>query len=139
MTQKTILSVEFTWPGVDVTEVDFDSQVALLDGDIIVFDPNISSFLQYSESYQGKPSLSESTSFRLRERSDHWRRELLDAVNAGKTVVVFLNAIQEVFIDTGERQYSGTGRNRQTTRVVNKYDNYQGRLNQPLQGSLVSE
>ena len=120
MTKKTILSVEFVWPGVDVTEVKFDSQISLLDGDIIVFDPDISSFLRYDNIYQGKPSLSESASFRLRERSDHWRRELLDAVNAGKTVVVFLNEIQEVFIDTGRREYSGTGRNQKTTRIGNR-------------------
>jgi hypothetical protein len=32
--------------------------------------------------------------------------------------------VQEFFIATGERQFSGTGRNRQTTRVVKIYSNF---------------
>ena len=60
MAQKVILSVGFSWPGVDATEIDFDSQATLLDGDIIVFDPDISSFIDVRRNYQGKSSLDES-------------------------------------------------------------------------------
>jgi len=72
----------------------------------------------------GKPSLSDGDSFRLKERTDHWRREIVDAFNAGKTVIIFLENLQEVYVATGEKTYSGTGRNRATTRIVTGHTNY---------------
>ena len=80
--------------------------------------------MQYSDTYQGKPALSDYSSFQLRERLEHWRREISDAIHSGKTVVVFLPELYEVYVDTGRRQYSGTGRNRETTRIVDLYNNY---------------
>jgi hypothetical protein len=60
----------------------------------------------------------------LKERCEHWRREIKEAVDSGKNVFIFLSAIEEVYVDTGERQHSGTGRNRATTRIVGLYSNY---------------
>ena len=37
---------------------------------------------------------------------------------------ILMSELQEVFLDTGERQYSGTGRNRQATRMVEQFNNY---------------
>ncbi len=108
----------------DVEYCDFNSEQSLLDWDIILFRPNIYEFLEHSDTYKGKPSLSDSKSFRLKERCDHWRREIKDNFDAGKCVVIFLSELKEFYIDTGEKKYSGTGRNRQTTRIVTEYDNY---------------
>ncbi|GLR13283.1 hypothetical protein GCM10007907_20730 [Chitinimonas prasina] len=74
--------------------------------------------------YQGKPSLNDSSSFQLKEACEHWRREIIQAVESGKTVFVYLPEVQEVYIDTGKRNYSGTGHNRATTRIVERYTNY---------------
>jgi hypothetical protein len=74
--------------------------------------------------YLGKPSLSESASFKLKEAANHWRRELRSALEVGKSVVVFLTDETEMYIDTGERRYSGTGRNRQTTNLVEPFSTY---------------
>jgi hypothetical protein len=63
-------------------------------------------------------------SFKVKEACEHWRREIKQAFETGKTVVVFMPPVQEFFIATGERQFSGTGRNRQTTRVVKIYSNF---------------
>lgn len=46
-------------------------------------------------------------------------------METGKTVLVYLPALDEVFVDTGQRSYSGTGRNQRTTRHVAEYNNYQ--------------
>ena len=111
-----------------VTCVNINSHQSLIDWDIIVFTPDFSSLLNrdmIGETYLGKQCLGDDTSFRLREACEHWRREIQEAVSSGKTVIGFLCALTEVYIATGEKEYSGTGRNRQTTRMVTKYSNYQ--------------
>ena len=108
-----------------INQIDFDSRRTLLDWDVVIFVPDISSMLSYRQTYQGKISLDENNSFKLRERCEHWRSEIKLAVDAGKTVIVYLDELKEIFVDTGERQYSGTGRNRQTTQLVEPYSNYQ--------------
>lgn len=125
MANKKILTIGLGLASNDVEYTNFDSDISLLDWDIILFKPTISEFLKDAGIYQGKPSLSDSRSFRLKERVEHWRREINGAFESGKTVIVFLSDLTEVYIDTGNRQFSGTGRNRQTTRVVAIYDNYQ--------------
>jgi len=120
---KKILSVGIDIASGDVTECAFDSNTSLLDWDIVLFRPDISSFLQYAEQFQGKTSLGESASFRLKERTEHWRREIKEAVQTGKTLVVFLPSLIELFVDTGKRTYSGTGRNQKTTTHVESYNN----------------
>ena len=101
------------------------SQTSLLDYDISIFNPDISSLSGYpSDSYLGKPSLNDTYSFKLQEQLAHWRREILGALRAGKTVVILLNILQEVYVATGDKSYSGTGRNRQITRHVTSTTNY---------------
>jgi hypothetical protein len=122
---KTIFAVGIDIPSDGVKYVRFNSDMSLLDADIVVFNPDISGMYGYSyEHYQGKPCLSDHASFELKERLDHWRRELNEATNAGKIVFVILSEKQEVFVDSGERQYSGTGRNTRTTRLVGTCTNY---------------
>jgi hypothetical protein len=124
MSKKKIASVECEIPGELSEYIEIDSKVSLLDYDIILFRPNIISLVDYNESFQGKPSLYDSSSFHLREHMEHWRREIFNAINSGKTVIFFLDELYEVFIDTGRRQYSGTGRNQRTTHIVELYNNY---------------
>ncbi len=125
MGKKKIISVEVELASDDVEYCSFNSDSSLLDWDIVLFKPVIYEFANHSDYYQGKPSLSDSNSFRLKERAEHWRREIKDAVESGKTVIVFLAELYEVYIDTGRRTHSGTGRNQKTTRIVESYDNYQ--------------
>jgi hypothetical protein len=125
MPKKTIASVDCEIPGGLSEFVSFESKASLLDWDVLLFNTSIASYSFSYEMYQGKPSLNDDRSFRLREAADHWKRELSEAFRAGKTVFVLLSEFQEVFIDTGQRQYSGTGRNRQTTRMVALFNNYQ--------------
>lgn len=102
----------------------FDSKTSMLDWDLILFRPDISDGVYAADRYQGKPSLDDSASFLLKENCEHWRREIKQAMDSGKNVFIFLSAIKEVYVDTGARRYSGTGRNRATTRIVDLYSNY---------------
>jgi len=110
-------------PGEDIESIDFASDQSLLDADIILFEPTIGE-PDYASHFQGKPSLAEHQSFRLKAQLDHWRSELTAAIEAGKLVIVFLATPTEVYAQTGERQYSGTGRNRQVTNIVGAVSSY---------------
>lgn len=121
---KKILTVGIELASDDVAYEEFTSRASLLDWDIVLFKPLIGEFISYNDQYKGRPSLSDSRSFQLKEACEHWRREIKQAVESGKTVVVFLSQVEEVYIDTGDRQYSGTGKNRATTRIVAPYNNY---------------
>lgn len=125
MSERRILTVGLELASADVQHAPFDSNLSLLDWDIILFKPQISGFLLYSEWYQGKPSLSDTSSFRLKECCEHWRREIKQAFETGKTVLVYLSSLQEVYVDTGQRSYSGTGRNQRIKQHVALYSNYQ--------------
>lgn len=123
---KPILTIGFELAGDNTTHEPFRSRASLLDWDIVLFRPSIDEFWDEDdvEYYQGKPSLDDSASFQLKECCEHWRREMKQAVDAGKTVVVYLPTVQDIYIDTGKREYSGTGRNQKTTQVVTAYTNY---------------
>lgn len=124
MAKKKIFSVGAELAIDEIEYCDFDSEASLLDWDIILFKPSIDALVISTQNYQGKPSLSDGHSFRLKECSEHWRREIKDAFEAGKTVIVFLADLNEVYIDTGKREHSGTGRNQKTTTIVADYSNY---------------
>lgn len=121
---KNILTIGFELASDGAHYETFRSKISLLDWDIVLFRSLISEFIDFRYTYQGKPSLNDTSSFQLKECCEHWRREIKQAVEAGKTVIAFLAPVQDVYIDTGERQYSGTGRNQKTTRIVDQYTNY---------------
>lgn len=132
---KKILTVGLELASDNAVMEAFDSKISLLDWDVILFRPDISDGIGSADYYQGKPSLGDSASFFLKEKCEHWRREIKQAFESGKNVFIFLSAIKEVYVDTGERQHSGTGRNRATTRIVSLYSNYAA---VPLDLKLVS-
>ena len=122
---KSIVAIGLSLASDSIAHENFNSKVSLLDWDIILFQPNIENFLSYAgDPFEGKPCLNDSNSFALKEQCEHWRREIKEAYEAGKSIVVFLSKLQEVYIANGEKRYSGTGRNRQTTRIVVPHNNY---------------
>lgn len=130
---KIIYSVGFESPDDQVERVSFRSRKSLLDADIVLFSPilfqNVYGYAQegYPSSnkmFQGKPCLNETNSFNVVEDESHWRTEIKAAYEAGLTIFVFLAAYEQVSRYTGEKTYSGTGRSRVTTNVVEFYDNY---------------
>ncbi|MVV47482.1 hypothetical protein EJA72_04320 [Pseudomonas sp. PB120] len=126
MSKRRILTIGLDLATDDTEYVEFSSKISLLDWDIVLFKPEIDDFVRgCTRSYQGRPRLDEVQSFQLKESCEHWRREIKQAVEAGKTVFVFLPIPLDVYVDTGSRQYSGTGRNQKTTVLVEPYSNYE--------------
>ena len=119
---KTVFTVACEIPGGLGEYVPFASRASLLDADFVVFEPDFIVFepdigeYESGEHYRGKPLLNDVASFRLQEDTEHWRRELTEVLTAGSTVFMRMKSREDVYVSTGEKQYSGTGRNRQTTK-----------------------
>jgi hypothetical protein len=124
MTTRKILTVGLQLASANIEHVDFQSKTSLLDWDIILLKADIKGDFFSARTFEGKPSLSDDQSFKLKECCEHWRREIKQALEADKTIIVFLTELFEVFVASGEKRYSGTGKNRQTTRIVDLYSNY---------------
>ncbi|SEL51395.1 hypothetical protein SAMN05428989_1819 [Pseudoxanthomonas sp. GM95] len=121
---RRIFSVGLEIPGGEAKSIDFLSSQSLLDADIVLFSPEVP-YHHEPERYQGKPCLSDDSSFRAKNAIAHWRRELDAALKAGKLVVVFLQAPEIVYAATGQVDYSGTGRNARKTRIVGELNSYE--------------
>lgn len=126
MANKKILTIGLSLADDKTEFCEFDSDTSLLDWDIILFKSDIKEYIYKSKStFKGKPCLSDDESFKLKAQSEHWRREIKAAVEHGKLILVFLNELTPLSIATGEKEFSGTGRNQKVTRIVTDYDNYQ--------------
>lgn len=121
---KKIISVGFEIPGGVAEYVPLRSNRSLLDADIVVFTPRISSEYYTSSYHQGKPHLGESDSFEVVGHAAHWRSEIQGAFNTGKTIIIYLTELKEYYIDTGKKEVSGTGRNKTNINYVSPFNNY---------------
>jgi hypothetical protein len=121
---KTVYGVGSPLPGDPCERIPHYARKSLLDADIVVFTPSLPEVSYSGSMYQGRPWLSESSSVRVKEAATHWQRELALAVEEGKTVFVFLADPINVWVDTGRKEHSGTGRNRLTTTIVDRFDSY---------------
>ena len=120
---KTIFTIACRIPGGFGEYVAFDSKASLLDADLILFSPAFR-FYFGQENYLGKSVLSDTESFELKDSIAHWRRELDTVLKAGKNVFMLMTAPKEVFVSTGKKEYSGTGRSRVETNYVSPQRNY---------------
>src|SRR3546814_15645959 len=84
---RRILTVGFELASPEIESTQFRSKVSLLDWDIVLFRPDIYEFVSHNDQFQGKPSLSDSVSFRLKECCEHWRRERSEGSRVGKECV----------------------------------------------------
>ena len=100
---KRILTVGCQIPGGHGELVDFDSRTSLLDADFILlypkFEPHPFDWIM-SKRFRGKPRLRASDAIQARQSIDHWKRELMDALDAGKTVFAILGDPELVYFDT---------------------------------------
>jgi hypothetical protein len=120
---RTVLAVGLEIPGDGAEEVSILSDRSLLDADLIIFNPEIPK-LYGTTSHQGKRCLDDDDSFQLKEAIAHWRRELAAAIEVGKTIVLMLAAPETIYVATGRKEYSGTGRNARATRIVEPVTTY---------------
>lgn len=108
----------------DVGSIPFRSSETLLDYDVVFWDPHwiLSEYtLDYPSHWQGRPMLSKHDSALVRAETSRRKREMVDLLRVGGTLVVFANVPESVYIYTGGQEFSGTGRNRQTTNFVDSF------------------
>ena len=136
---KKIITIGYEIPGHRDWYFSFSSDQSLLDADIVVFEANFRGYTRdYLEpNFRGKPLYDTDSSFKLQECSRRWNRELATALKAGKTVFVFFKKFEEIYVYTGDKKFSGTGKNARTTNMVTEYDNYRF-LPMELSGTIES-
>lgn len=123
MSKPALLSVGYEIPGLSDSYLSFTSERSLMDADVILFQPIFDDF-NPRDSYMGKPSYDDDDSALVTEHCKRWRTELAEAIKTGKTVVVFLPPWEQVYVHSGRKGFSGSGRNRAVTRYVEELDNY---------------
>jgi hypothetical protein len=114
---RRVFAVGREIPGNAAEYLTFDCDKSLFDADVIIFTPTFADYHSY-ETYAGKPLISENDSQALSRHVAHWRGEIKAAVDSGKVVFVALVKPDEVYYYTGGKQFSGTGRSRVTTNLV---------------------
>lgn len=104
----------------------FRSPVSCLDFDVVIWDPaeTLMSYTSTGE-YNGLPSLSQAESTRILADIARRRQEFQEILELGRTLVAIVRPPQRFYFDTGEREYSGTGRSRHTTIKVSGSDLWQ--------------
>lgn len=125
MSKKKILSIGIDLELEEIECINLSSSASLLDWDVILISPAFWDFYTGADRHQGKYCFTDYSSAKVRQQCSHWSREISEAVKHGKTVICFLTKKEEFYIATGEKSYSGTGRNQRTTRHVTLFTNYE--------------
>jgi hypothetical protein len=108
----------------DADSYAFKSGVSLYDYDVVFWEPaqSLKAYIFSAPTWRGKTSLYEASSAELIQDIKRRRTEFKEFVEMGRCLVVFLPGETEVWVDTGKREYSGTGRNRASTKLVDTAD-----------------
>ena len=126
MAKHHICCVGIDIPGEEFEFVSFHSGASLFDADLVLFKPKLDYDTQIgSSTHQGLPNLSDESSVENRNSLKHWRRELKEAFQSGKTIFIFLRKPSEVFAATGTQELSGTGRGQRVIRHVDIISSYE--------------
>jgi hypothetical protein len=130
--KKRIFTVGFSLPGEEFEYIEFGSNRTLLDADIVLLEPSLNGLSnEYNVRdggdalYAGVPMLTERSSFVAKSQVDHWRSEIIEAVNAGKLVIVYLATPVQRYRYTGEKKFTGTGKSlvgRPIVEPISSYD-----------------
>ncbi|MCG5432609.1 hypothetical protein LV457_09955 [Mycobacterium sp. MYCO198283] len=129
---------------IDAAKASFDSTHSLYDYDLVMWDPHNSmqTYLQSgygAGSHNGLPRISDHNSPRLRHDISRRKNDFEEFLKLGRTLVVFLPGDMRVYIDSGERTHSGTGRNRQTTTIVKPLNILDALPERPLRAATLGE
>lgn len=116
---KSIVTVNTQLPSVDDI-IFYNSDRSLIDYDIILFDPRLGYYPRI-EFAGGGSCIEIESGRRLIGSMQHWRQEMQNALEAGKTVFFLLDSLTEESIATGSTTPRKNERLYQTNRVTN-YD-----------------
>lgn len=106
-------------------ERSFASSVSLLDYDAVVIDLGyLSQAYSIEKKFENKDLLTEYASHQIKEDFPVIKDQLVELLKQGRTVFLLMGKNEDCFIYTGERQYSGTGKNARQTNIVQPFDMY---------------
>lgn len=120
-----LLSLDYEPVFTDAVLAGFDSDESVFDFDAAIWDPaeTLSEYIKWNSSmYQGRPLLSGSLSVQVIEDVKRRKREFVEYINSGRTLVAMARPPQTCYVDSGQRKYSGTGKNQVETIVVTPLD-----------------
>ncbi len=109
--------------GLDIC--DFSDTVSILNysGVLIAVDYLIHEYIKNPTEFEGLRCLNnDSGSAKLKSDMERRRQEIEELLENGNNIYVILPTEQYIFVRTGRKEYSGTGKNRQTTNIVEKYN-----------------
>lgn len=128
---KEIKGVGFRMPTNNDDFIKLDSLSSLSESDIVIFNPSFetASYSTYTTSsnngtYNGKSCYNHDSSANMGEHCIHWQKEIKSYLNTGKTLFIILSENKTFYVQTGRKEYSGTGRNRQATNIVTEFNNF---------------
>lgn len=114
----------------DAVEAEFSSTVSMFEFDIVIWDPlqsiatykTLDEYTFQARSFEGRRWLSSHDSAQIKRDVARRKSEIVDFLKLGRTLVVFLPGDLTVAVETGEKRYSGTGRNQKTTNILTDFD-----------------
>lgn len=110
-----IASIGREFPVKGVESFEYNSENTLLDFDLVLWDPSkLLYWYPHSEDYRGYPCLNSHGSVLIFDDRSRRMSEMTDLGKLGRALVIFIPAPKKFYIDTGQRTYSGSGRNQRT-------------------------
>jgi hypothetical protein len=120
-----LLSLDYEPVYDDAALASFTGDDSVFDYDAVIWDPGRTfvDYTRFSDSrHQGLLSLSEGLSVRVQADTLRRRLEFDEFINSGRSMVSIVRPPLQCYVDSGQRTYSGTGRNRITTNLVRTFD-----------------
>lgn len=130
MAQKKILGLNTSFDSLEYEgyhENRFCSTISLLDYDAVVIDVGYlidSNYSTAASSYQNKVLLSDYASSQIVDDFCTVREQLVELLKQGRNLFILMGRNENCYIYTGEKQFSGTGKNARQTNIVREFDAY---------------
>ncbi|KPG74252.1 hypothetical protein [Enterococcus sp. RIT-PI-f] len=122
--KNNILGMSVSFNGLEfknIDVIDFNDNYSLYDYDIVLLDLNrITESYNKGADFNGNPTLTNRDSFKFVSDFKRVKKEIDEFLRMGKTVYVNLPRVPLINVYTGEKEFSGTGKNRRETHIVNQ-------------------
>lgn len=118
-----IISVGISIDHRNVSNEQFRSPISFLDFDMLIWNPSEMFYeyeVGYPSTYMGHRDLNDNDSSIILGDISRRKNEITELLKLGRIVVLILPPPDKCYYATGQNTYSGTGKNRVTTRFVNE-------------------
>lgn len=130
MASKRILGLNTSFESLEYDGFDenrFCSTISLLDYDAVVIDVGFLADYNYkngAKNYENKVRLSDYESAQIVDDFDTVREQIVELLKQGRNLFVLMGKNENCYIYTGEKQFSGTGKNARQTNIIREFDMY---------------